>query len=138
AVGNCPGTFPNLATAGASNAANVSDPGSIACQQPVLVMAKTPDGGTITAGQTATFNIVLTNNGPGPANGVTLTDPLPNGAALTWATGAAGCTITGSGATQALSCPTFGTLAERPSFPTQRSAELAVGNCPGTFPNLAT
>src|SRR4030095_14223432 len=80
AVGNCPPSFPNLATATASNAASVNDAGSLVCQQPVLVIAKTPDGGTITAGGTASFTIVLTNNGPGPANNVAINDPLPNGA----------------------------------------------------------
>ena len=53
-----------------TNAASVNNGASITCQTPVLVMAKTPDGGTITAGQTATFTVVVTNNGPGTANNV--------------------------------------------------------------------
>ena len=67
---------------------------------PVLTIAKTPDvptdpGGQITAGETATFTIVLTNNGPGTAVNVVISDTLP-GAGLTWTkvAGAASCTVT--------------------------------------------
>jgi uncharacterized repeat protein (TIGR01451 family) len=38
--------------------------------------------GTINAGQTATFTIVISNDGAGAAQGVTLTDTLPDG--VTW------------------------------------------------------
>src|SRR5438128_2635539 len=44
----------NSAAASATNAASVNDPGKITCQTPVLAIAKTPDNGTITAGDTAT------------------------------------------------------------------------------------
>ena len=54
----------------ATNAASVNNPGDITCQTPVLAIAKTPDAGIITAGETATFTIVLTNNGPGTATGL--------------------------------------------------------------------
>ena len=69
----------NIATATATNAASVNNPGDITCQTPVLAIAKTPDAGVITAGATATFTIVLTNNGPGTATGVAISDPLPAG-----------------------------------------------------------
>src|SRR5207344_2757336 len=125
------GTFPNTATGAASNAASVTDPGSITCQQPVLVIAKTPDGGTITAGQTATFTIVVTNTGTGTATGVAINDPLPNGATLTWQTGSPGCSIQGAGAAQTLSCPNIGTLAQgASSSPVVVTAATSVGNCP--------
>jgi uncharacterized repeat protein (TIGR01451 family) len=74
----------NTTTATATNAASVSDPGKITCQTPVLVIAKTPDNGTITAGDTATFTVVVTNNGPGTATGVAISDPLPAGGGVTW------------------------------------------------------
>lgn len=44
---------------------------------PVLVVAKTPDQGSATSGDTTGFTILTTNNGPGTALSVTLTDPLP-------------------------------------------------------------
>src|SRR5437764_10148148 len=101
-------------------------------------MAKTPDGGTITAGQTSTFNIVVTNNGPTLFPYTTLFRSLPNGAALTWATGTAGCTITGSGATQALSCLSIGRQGTRLNFSHRWNSYAVVCYCTGTFPNLAT
>jgi len=42
------------ATASATNAASVNDPGKITCQTPVLVIAKTPDTATVTAGEPPT------------------------------------------------------------------------------------
>ena len=50
---------------------------------PKLVVTKTADQSTITAGQTAGFTVTITNNGSGEATGVTLSDPLPAGAAPT-------------------------------------------------------
>jgi hypothetical protein len=67
-VGHCE-VMDNTATAVATNADQVSNPGKITCQTPILQIAKTPDSGTITAGDTATFTIVITNLGPGVALG---------------------------------------------------------------------
>ena len=104
-------TLPNTASTSATGIPAVTDPGLITCVPiPVLSIAKTPDGGIITAGQTATFTIVATNNGPGPANNVTIDDPLPGGGGVTWQTGSVGCSITGPVGTQVLAC-SFGTLA---------------------------
>ena len=51
---------------------------------PSLVVTKNPVGGTVNGGQTATFTIVVTNNGDGAATNVLISDPLPNVAGLTW------------------------------------------------------
>src|SRR5205814_958748 len=109
----------NTATANATNAVSVSDPGHIGCQTPVLAIAKTPDSGTITAGDTATFTIVVTNLGPGTATGVTLVDdPLPAGGGVTWATSTTGCTVSGAVGSQKLNCavPAPGSLAVNATF----------------------
>src|SRR4029079_2010877 len=76
----------NTASASASNATSVNDPGQITCLAPALAIAKTPDVGAppINAGQTATFTIVLTNTGQGTANNVMITDTLPNNGGVTW------------------------------------------------------
>src|SRR6185295_16151655 len=74
----------NTATASASNALSVSESGQIICQTPVLGISKKPYNGTITAGDTATFTIFVTNNGPGTATGVTVSDPLPAGGGVAW------------------------------------------------------
>ena len=134
-VGTC-ATMTNTATAKGSNTAAASDGGSIACQQPVLAVAKTPDAGVVTAGEAATFTITVTNAGPGTARDVTLSDPLPAGALLAWQTGTSGCAITGSGAAQALSC-TVASLAANASFTATVSALTGVGTCPA-ISNTAT
>ena len=55
------------------------DDGSVTCQRPSLVVQKTPDGQTVTAGDPIAFAITVVNNGPGVARDVTLSDPLPPG-----------------------------------------------------------
>src|SRR5258705_7262060 len=89
--GNANALFINATNGGAigsaSNAFTVTDPGKIECSPPVLKVVKTPDttvdvGGLITAGDTATFTITVTNQGPGTATLVVLNDTLPG--PLTW------------------------------------------------------
>ena len=118
----------NTATASASNADSVNDTGSITCQTPVLAIAKTPDAGVITAGSTATFTIVLTNNGPGTATGVAISDPLPAGGGVTWATVTAGCTVTGAVGAQTLNC-TVGSIAAGNSFTAVVTAPTSLAAC---------
>ncbi len=50
---------------------------------PNLAVTKTADQSYITAGQTAGFTVTITNNGTVTDTGVTLSDPLPAGAAPT-------------------------------------------------------
>src|SRR5207249_3360358 len=71
---------------------------------PDVRVTKTGNG-TINAGETATFTITVTNDGPGTACGVTAHDTLPSG---TWTLGGANagdCSITAG----VLNC-SFGTL----------------------------
>src|SRR6185295_2842215 len=84
--------------------------------QPVLSIVKSPDGLTIIEGATATFTIVVTNQGPGVAKNAAITDALPAGGGVTWQTSSVGCTVTGAVGTQTLSCG-FGTdFAEGATF----------------------
>jgi|GEM_PF-6507027 len=75
---------------------------------PVLDVEKTPDQGSATSGDTTGFTIVTTNNGPGTALAVTLTDPLPateNGWTVSSENWAGDCSITGdAGSEQDLTC----------------------------------
>jgi uncharacterized repeat protein (TIGR01451 family) len=115
------------AIADADNTPPVTDPGSITCQVPVLLIVKTPDGATITAGQNAVFSITLTNQGPGTATGVQINDALPAG--FTWTVSqqpAQGtCSITGG---TALNCA-IGNLAQGASVTVQVSAPTSVQAC---------
>lgn len=89
---------------------------------PDISVAKTPDAGSINAGDNAVFTIVVTNNGPIAAENVTLTDVLPD-SGLSWTVGgadAAACAGTNphDGGTT-LTC-NFGTVA----FPGSKTITL--------------
>jgi uncharacterized repeat protein (TIGR01451 family) len=107
-------------------------PSAIAVVQPNISVTKTADQGTINAGDTAAFTIVVTNNGPGTANNVTLNDPLPAGVAWSIDPPVTGCAITSG----TLSC-TFATLDEGASKTIHVSGVTDAQDC-GTLSNTAT
>ena len=80
----------------------------------VVHLTKTADHAVVAAGSPIGFTITLTNPGPAPAAGLTLTDPLPAGSGVTWSIasqqGPATCVITGAPPTQTLNCPETGTF----------------------------
>ena len=95
----------------------------------------TKDGnGTINAGAVAQFTIVITNNGPGTATGVTLSDDLPGtGWAIFSQTGQA-CSVDGTGGT--LSCSGI-TLADDASYTVVVRKTTTTADC-GNLPNTVT
>lgn len=128
-------TYDNLATAQASNAAQVSNAGKITCQKPNLSVEKSGNG-PIQAGQDATFEITVGNAGPGVAKSVTLSDPLPGGTAGPWAITAQPpgnpCSIAGG----TLNC-NFGDLASGQEVEVTVSAPTDATDC-GVYNNVAT
>jgi uncharacterized repeat protein (TIGR01451 family) len=107
-------------------------PSAIVVVQPNISVTKTADQGTINAGDTAAFTIVVTNNGPGTANNVTVNDPLPSGIAWSIDPAVTGCSITSG----TLSC-TFATLDEGASKTIHISGVTDAQDC-GTLSNTAT
>lgn len=101
--------------------------------RPDVTVDKTAGNATISAGDTASFTITVTNIGTGAANSVTLDDALP-GSGLAWTENPdlAACTITGN----ALHCD-IGTLAAGGSFSVTVEAVTGEGDC-GTLDNTAT
>jgi uncharacterized repeat protein (TIGR01451 family) len=102
----------NPAAIATSGSLTAQDSGFLTCTPPGSIsLSKTPDGGTFNSGQQISFTLVASSNGPGTAQNVTLSDPLPTTSGLTWAvtsvTPAGTCNINGS---QQLSC-SFGNLA---------------------------
>lgn len=98
-------------------------------QNPDVSVAKTPDGGSVDAGENAVFSITVTNNGPGPANNVTLSDTLPN-SGLSWSLGGADagdCSIA-AGPPQVLTCD-FGTLAQGATRTVTLTSATDSGDC---------
>ncbi|MEN8376050.1 MAG: DUF11 domain-containing protein, partial [Gemmatimonadota bacterium] len=77
------GTVTNTGHASAANDTTESDTDSLAVQCPDLSITKTAGVDTIAVGDTAVFNITVSNDGPGDAYDVMLKDTLPN-SGLTW------------------------------------------------------
>ena len=103
--------YPNLATASASNHADVTASASTTVLCPQLTLSKTADSTTpVDAGSPIGFTITVSNadsEGTGTARGVVINDPLPGGPGVTWSipTGLpSNCSITGTAPTQTLVC----------------------------------
>ena len=107
-------------------------PSAIAAPTPNISVLKTADQGTINAGDTAAFTIVVTNDGPGVANNVTLNDPLPAGVAWSIGPAVTGCSISSG----TLSC-TFATLDAGASTTIHVSGATDAADC-GPLTNTAT
>jgi uncharacterized repeat protein (TIGR01451 family) len=122
----------NLDGSGAKNQDRSIQPSAIAAPTPNISVLKTADQGTINAGDTAAFTIVVTNDGPGAADNVTLNDPLPAGVAWSIDPAVAGCSISSG----TLSC-TFATLAEGESKTIHVSGVTDAADC-GPLTNTAT
>ncbi len=67
-------------------------------QQADLSISKTDSPDPVVAGQTITYTLTVTNNGPSDASGVTVTDTLPSNVTFVSATASQG-TATGAGST---------------------------------------
>ena len=73
------GTGPTLSLMG-GNAIFYNQP----VPAPSLAVVKTADNGTVEAGTNIGFGITVSSTGPGTATAVTLSDPLPTGAGISW------------------------------------------------------
>ncbi|MDP9301156.1 MAG: DUF11 domain-containing protein, partial [Actinomycetota bacterium] len=122
----------NLDGSGNKNQDRSIQPSAIAVVQPNISVTKVADAGTINAGDTARFTITVTNDGPGTANDVTLTDPLPAGINWSITPPVTGCSISAG----TLSC-SFATLDEGASVAIHISGVTDAADC-GTLSNTAT
>jgi uncharacterized repeat protein (TIGR01451 family) len=128
-----------VSSTGDTNASNNSSgPVGITVYCPTLAISKTAAAPTISAGDTATYNVTVTSGGTGNVTNVVMTDTLPAG--LTWAlTGpdAGACTPASqiAGGT-ALTC-SFGTMAPGARKQITLSAATTAANC-GIISNTAT
>ena len=134
--GDCAG-LDNTAVVAASNEpvadqSDNSDSASIDVNCPDIGVVKTADDGTISAGDTAAFTVVITNHGPGTAFNVHVADTLPAGVTWTLDPAVAGCSIVGT----ALTCD-FASLAPAASITLHISGETVAANC-GTLHNVVT
>jgi len=123
------GTVNNTASVTTSNDGSDSDSASVTVDCPNVTVLKTADQGTIDAGDTAAFTILVTNEGPGTAKGVTLTDTLPSG--IVWSEDSADCSI----AAGVLTCA-FGDLADGATRTVHVTGPTDATDC-GTLSNTA-
>ncbi|HSM34935.1 MAG TPA: DUF11 domain-containing protein, partial [Longimicrobiales bacterium] len=114
------GTITNTGWADAANDTAVSDTDSLLVQCPDLSIQKSAQVDTIAVGDTAVFNITVSNDGPGDAYGVMLKDTLPNGV-LSWSIvsetpNLSACSINAGGAGEEILDCNIGTLKADSSF----------------------
>lgn len=128
------GAHPNSASVSAVNepssaaANNSSGPVSVTVNCATIDIDKTADAATVSAGQAIGFLLTVTNSGTGSAFGVTVTDPLPATAGLSWSidggTAAGSCAI----AAGALTC-SLGTMAAGATRTVHVSSPTTAASC---------
>jgi uncharacterized repeat protein (TIGR01451 family) len=128
------GTVSNTASVSTTNDGSDSSTANVVVQCPDVKVTKTPDGGSVNAGEPITWTIKVENIGTGTATGVSLTDNLPAG--IDWSESEADCTISGSVGSEVLSC-TVGTLASGASKTYTVTGTTDAADC-GTINNTAT
>src|SRR5436189_107937 len=105
------GTVDNSATVTTTNdGSDHVDHVQITVNCPHLAITKTADAASVDAGDPIGFVITVTNTGAGTAKNVTVTDPLPTNAGLSWSIDAGGSDSGCSISAGTLTC-TFGSLA---------------------------
>ncbi len=134
-TGESCGTIENTASVSGSNEpasvlGNNTDSDSTDVLCPDVTVLKTADNGTISAGDTAAFTIVVRNDGEGTATDVTLDDTLPAG--VDWSEDSGSCSITSG----VLSCD-FGDMASGTSATVHVWGETDAADC-GVLHNTAT
>jgi uncharacterized repeat protein (TIGR01451 family) len=98
-----------------------------------LAVVKTASPNPVVAGQQLNYTLVGTNNGPSPATGVTITDPLPASLTFVSATSSQGTVNYGGGTLTA----SLGSLANGASATVNVVATVAA-SASGTVTNVAT
>jgi uncharacterized repeat protein (TIGR01451 family) len=128
------GPLNNSATGSAINedatkASNNIDTGTLTVACADLSLVKTPDGGTVNPGSDAVFSILVTNNGPGAAQGVSVTDTLPAGNAWTITDNSAAVTCPSTPQTSSFTCTVTGNLANGASFTITARRTVSTAEC---------
>ena len=125
-----------------ANDGTSQNPGQVTVQCPDVNVVKTPNDGQVSAGDPASFAVVVSNAGPGAAVGLVLNDPLPAG--LTWALGTVtgntdgvSCSVTGPVGSQVLACSDANLMTAGQSFTVTVTTTTTAAQC-ATYPNVAT
>ncbi len=106
------GGYDNLAQFGSDNdGSGVSDPASVEVHCPQIELTKTPDAGSVSAGDQVGFTITATNDGTGTARDVMVTDQLP-GSGTSWSVASVSAGWSCSISSSTLTCGGVGTSLE--------------------------
>jgi uncharacterized repeat protein (TIGR01451 family) len=135
------GTFPNTASAtatqfdpnGSNNSATAATSSGPATD---LRISKTADRAAADVGDTITWTITATNDGPSAATGVVLTDTAPAGVTLGAATAPPGTTCTTAG--QVVSCARSGSLPSGSSITVTLTGTVQLASAGSPLTNAAT
>ncbi len=108
---------------------------------PSLEILKTADDASVSAGSDIGFTVTVGNQGPGVANNVTLSDPLPAGSGVNWSidpayAGPGTCAIDGNPPAETLNCA-FGNMAAGASASVHVQSATTADSC-GLYPNTGT
>ena len=78
------GTYDNTATLTSTDSNPAPANAQEACKPANIAITKTADAASVNAGDPIGFTLTVSNTGSGDAKGVTLSDPLPTNAGLSW------------------------------------------------------
>ncbi|HEX9694839.1 MAG TPA: hypothetical protein VGB64_00830 [Actinomycetota bacterium] len=130
------GTIDNSATVTASNDGTATDAATIQVRCADISIEKSADSGIVSAGDPVGFTVTVHNDGSGAAYDVTVSDPLPAAAGLTWTidggTAAGSCAIAGG----TLACA-LGTMSAGATATVHVSSPTTFASC-GTLQNTAS
>ena len=130
-----PTSLNNTATITATNDSTAGDDSSSAvttvnAASADLALTKSPSVGTVALNGSVTYTVTVTNNGPSPASGVVVSDPLPPGQTATSAVSTQGTCTTGTN----VSC----SIGAMPNGATVTITIVATATQGGTWINTVT
>jgi len=130
------GTLHNTVSAHSDNDGSPTvGPINITINCPHITIAKTPDDGTATGGDTIAFTITVSNAGPGVAHDVVITDVLPSGGGLSWSIDAAGTTAANCSISSGTLTCKQGDLASGASVHVRVTSPTTAAECGSTIDN---
>jgi uncharacterized repeat protein (TIGR01451 family) len=129
-------SYDNTATVTTTNDGSGSAEALITCHPAHVMITKTADAATVTAGNNIGFTLTVTNSGTGVAHGVVVTDTLPTNPGTSWTVNGGTAAGTCSIAAGVLTC-TIGDLAVSASATVHITSPTTTATC-GTVNNTGT
>ena len=132
------GTVRNTASVVTSNDGTATASASVDVLCAEIALTKTADHSPVLIGEPIGYTITATNNGPGTARDVTMTDPLPSTPGMSWRITSASPGWTCAIAASQLTCGGKGTSLASGDSLSVHVTSSSTGNTCGTVENTAT